>query len=150
MSNGEGVKRMNETTEITDETLAIVRNMLPATGEDLALALQIAPSRVAGVIRRLRKSGYPVKSDHGVYRGASQLEEYELAIMEHHEVKYTVSRWTSTAAMFPTPERVEIARLLAEDLDRLEAEVGKHKRLQIIDKRLAALTRERAELVASA
>lgn len=83
---------MNETLEIDHEALVVIRTSLPASQEELAMMLDIAASRVPGAIRKLRQSGYAVKKDKGVYRGADQLDEHELAVMEHREFAYSATR----------------------------------------------------------
>lgn len=140
---------MNDTLEINDELLAVLRTSLPATQEELAVALDIAASRVPGLIRKLRRSGYPVHKDRGTYRGADQLDEHELAVIEHRQIAYEATATATTAAMFPTPGRIEAARLLAEERARLEAEIGKHRRVRTLEERRARIDRELAELAAS-
>jgi biotin operon repressor len=124
------------------EALVVARNTLPASTEELAQALDIAPSRVAGLIRQLRKSGYPVKRESGIYRGAAQLDQHELAIMEHREISYCASRFATVAAMFPSEERTIIAQALGEQCEALEAKVKVHRRANVLHKRIDKAQRE--------
>jgi biotin operon repressor len=133
---------LNETLDIDQETLAVIRSSLPASQEELATTLDVASSRVPGVIRKLRQSGYVVKKDKGIYRGASQLEEYELAVMEHRDIANLATRAATAAMQFPTPGRAEAARLYAEELERLDAEIGKQRRARTLQGRIARYQQE--------
>jgi hypothetical protein len=141
-----------ELLEREQELFAVVRNMLPASREELAEALvpyDVKPSGVAGVVRHLRKSGYAVSKRDGLYRGADQLDEHELKLLEHRYYSYLATLSETAGAQFPSERHAEIARMCAIAIDGLNAEAKRARRAITLQSRIERDRRELAELVAS-
>jgi|SRR5215470_3786786 len=136
---------------LTNEQIGVLRSTLPATAADIAQALQIPPSRVATAIRDAKRAGVAIRSRHGLYEGPDQLDQYDLAILEHRMLK-TSAGWTETlAGCFPNTERSEAASRLATDLAVTEASYDRamaiqrlQRRREKIDAELDRLTTEEA------
>lgn len=137
-----------ETTEQKVNLTEILVATLPATPEDLVAALLVhgvRPGTVAELVRLARQGGQVIVRQDGVYHTDATADPATLLKDEHRKVKTQATAMATLAGMYPTPGRLEMARLAAAELEQID----RPYRLKIKEQRLERKIAQDQEVLAS-